>query len=78
LPISIDLPKSGDPRVQIPVPEVFNFYKLSIYAQSKAHNPPTVFMLAYKFEQKCIGFVNTYRLMYVQEKFALSNAHKRP
>jgi len=51
------------------------------HAQSNAHKPPTtvgptVLMLDTKFLLKCIGLVNTYRVIKKLVCHAHSNAHK--
>jgi len=60
--------------MQIPeIPALHKFVSETCHAHSNAHNPtkpvaPTIFMLGTKFKLKCIGLVNTYRL--IKKSFA--------
>jgi len=62
----------------MPIPEIpaqRKFVSEMCHAHSNAHKPPkpvapAFFVLDTKFELKCIGLVNTYRLFHVR-----SNAH---
>jgi len=62
------------------IPELLAQLKFVCHAHSNALKPSktvdsTVFLLKYKFELKCIGLVNTYRLTQKKVCHAHSNAH---